>query len=219
MTVAVVASSIATGSGNVGGDPTIAVPGAVADGHFLVAFVMSMSGAANMPTKPSGWLDGPAASPGDYRIDYKVASGEAGSWVWSTPGIASAGVVVLALSGVYTPDPFGDTDFADLTTAGNIDLPSVDATLETLFSLQMVIKATTAANTWTPPGTASEDADGGLSGALTYRYGVGHETLTAGASGTRTWDPSHTGSNRIFGAHLLLRDADAVKSAGFLSLI
>lgn len=218
MVVALVGGSIVTASGSTGGNPTITKP-SIPDGSLMVGFVTTTSGAGNTPPAPSLWLPGPMLD-NDCRIDYKfAASGDPSSWTWDTPGIANAVVMFAAFSGVYTPDPFGDSSFDHLTGTGNIDLPSVDATLETLYSLQMVLKATTAANTWTPPGTVSEDADGQIAGALAFKYAIGHETLSAGASGTKTWDPSHTGSNQLFGANILLRDADAIKSAAFLGLI
>jgi hypothetical protein len=216
MVVELVASSCAAAAGQLGGNPTITKPGSVADGHFLLAFVNSTSGATNGPAAPSGWLAGPLLDT-DCRLDYKFASGEPGSWAWDTPGVSNGTVIFAAFSGVDTSNPFGDVELLHTSGNGNIDIPSVDATLATLYLVSMAQKA--ANGTFTHPSGMTEDFDATTSGAFAYASGVAHETLAAGASGTKTWDPSNTGTVQLFGANILLRDKDAVSSSAFLSLI
>ena len=192
MAVAYVAS--AGGSGNLGGDPTVTKPGSVVDGHLLVAFVCTSNGAANAPTAPSGWSTHGSSLSADFRIDWKIASSEPSSWVWSTPGISNAWVVVMVFSGVDTSNPFGEilgTNAGNGT--GNIDLTGLTPTATYL--VNVVTKAVNS-GTWTPPGSVTEDFDFTVGGGLNYSVAGGHETVTAGVgTGTRSWDPSNTGNN------------------------
>lgn len=218
MVVALVANTLTTDSGNLGGDIAVPKGAGVVDGLFLVALIGTSSGSGSAPAAGSGWSAGPLLD-ADCRIEYKWAASEGSTWAWVVPGAANGFAMVAGFSGVDRANPFGDCDFVHTTTTGDAVLPSVDATAETLYSFQMVAKAITAANTWTPPGSVTEDADGTIGGSLGWKYAAGHETLSVGASGTRSWDPSNTGSNQLFGTILTLRDAALAGGGKFLGLL
>lgn len=212
--------AVMSGSGTTGGDATVTKDGAVQDGHFLVAFITSPNSAANAPTNPDGsWTDHPDSLTAECRLAYKFANGEPASWTWAVPGLSTGQVTVVAFSGVDPLDPIGEIQGTLVAaSAGNLVLDGLTPTAEYLF--QMVVKHVGTAQTWTPPGTTSEDYDQQSAGSPTYAIGGGHELVTPGvATGTRTWDPSNTGNNSIRGYLLTLNKIRESSGAAFLGLI
>jgi hypothetical protein len=203
--MAVVLRGVTTGSGNLGGNPQPAKPAGTVQGDVLVAWILTTNGAGNAPANPSvDWVDVPGVIGADQRLSYLVAgASEPSTYLWDTPGIAMATVILAAFGGVDTSDPIAEfSQLALGANPGNVDIPSLNATAAYLF--EMVEKMNNAANTWTPPSGISEDADGQLGGALTYNYAAGHATVPNGAIGTQTWDPTNTSNNNIAGVAFTL---------------
>lgn len=199
----------ARASGALGTDPVIPKPAGAATGDLLVA--MLSGGATPTITPPADanpWILGESSTAG-IRLYYKFLTAADAGITTFTFGFSGAGNAVgniVCFSGVSTVTPFDGISVVFTTTTGNIVIPQITTT-GTRFLFSMVQKIiSNAGQLFTPPGTTTERYDG----STTNGFGTagGQElAVSAGATGTRTWDPSNASSALVGGYLFALVDA------------
>lgn len=193
----------ARGSGALGTDPVINKPAGAVTGDLLVA--MLSGGASPTITPPADtnpWILGESSTTG-IRLYYKfLDASDAGitTFTFAFSGAGNSMGNIVAFSGVSTVTPFDGISVVFTTTTGNIVIPQITTT-GTRFLFSMVQKiVSNAGQTFTPPGTTTERYDG----STTNGFGTagGQElAVAAGATGSRTWDPSNA-TNALVGGYL-----------------
>lgn len=199
----------ARGSGALGTDPVINKPAGAATGDLLVA--MLSGGATPTITPPADanpWILGESSTPG-IRLYYKfltAADSGIATFTFAFSGAGNAVGNIVCFSGVSTVTPFDGISVVFTTTTGNIVIPQVTLT-GTRFLFSMVQKiVSNAGQTFTPPGTTTERYDGATSNG--FGTAGGQElAVAAGATGSRTWDPSNATSALVGGYLFGLVDA------------
>lgn len=220
MTIAFVAASSRSGAS--GADPTVPKPSGTVDNNLLVA-MCSDGSTGNTITPPSDtnpWLTAESATNGALRLYYKFANSEPADYTFAVPGITGSAITIVAFSGNFdtAANPFdGIGALWQSGQTGNIVIPSISPTT-TRYAFAIVHKlANAAGQTFTPPGTTSEDFDASSTAANAGNAG-GHETVSSGATGTRTWDPSSATASPHSGYWFALKE-NATPSSAFLGLI
>ena len=167
-------------------------------GDTLVAFCSSNNTSGTW-TPPAGWTAGDTTD--GAAVFYRIATGTGGgSLTFSrSNGTGAGGVVVARLAEASS---VAATDIVNAGASTSVVLPSLTAVDDDTLSLQIVVKVSTTAGTWTDPGAAiTEHVDTTMSGsALPYSIGTG--LFDTGATGTQTWTSTNSQQGR--GAHVLL---------------
>lgn len=175
------AAGVATGVAPI----TITTP-AGSTGDRLIAF-FGANNAASTWTETTTSDFTSIGTPGNSMAAFtRVATGsEAGSYTFTraTNTTAAAFGIIVRLSNAGTVQAVAFTT----TTGTSIALAQVTAAANN-FLLQIPVKVTTGAATWTAPGTATRrTAAGATASGTALPYAVGDEFVSAGATGTRTW--------------------------------
>lgn len=201
--MAVAYRSSASRSEQLGGNIVVTKPTGTVDGDLLVAVAISNNGAANPVVAPAGWTLHPSTVSAAARLYYKVASGEGANYTFTQNAFSAGNVIIVCYSGVLTSNPFDAVSGVASTTTGNIVIPALTSG-GSKFLGQIVTKW--ESTTFTPPGTATERFDA-LSVQMSVGGAGGDETVAAGSTGTRTWDPAGTGSGWAVGYMFTLNTA------------
>lgn len=171
---------------------TFTKPSGTVDGDLLLALVYADTLTV---TPPAGWTS-EASSSGLFLFS-RVASSEGASYQFTT-GFGNNNGTITRVTGASTTSPVAASDLYLNASATSAVLPSVGAGAAGSGLIQMVMVRTAGAATWSPPGTATEVYDADATGGG-FRAAGGHETVGAGASGTRTWT-STASADYVMGA-------------------
>lgn len=171
---------------------TFTKPSGTVDGDLLLALVYADTLTV---TPPAGWTS-EASSSGLFLFS-RVASSEGASYQFTT-GFGNNNGTITRVTGASTTSPVAASDLYLNASATSAVLPSVVAGAAGSGLIQMVMVRTAGAATWSPPGTATEAYDADATGGG-FRAAGGHETVGAGASGTRTWT-STASADYVMGA-------------------
>lgn len=116
----------------------------------------------------------------------KISSGSDGSQSFSWTGYSNAGVAILTARGQLGSNPITAYG-SSITTASSTSIAIGSISPGKAALLLAIANGFDASSTWTPPGSMSEDYDfsAGSTGGL--RCTLAHETVVAGATGTRTF--------------------------------
>lgn len=165
-------------------------PTATTVGDLLVAFCSDGAGTSNGFTAPAGWTAGAVTgASGNGAIFYKLAGGsEPADYTFTRP--ASSGVFVVSIvriSGANQTAPVADTSVLGTGSGGSSSaaLTGVTATAANTLLFQMLNISATG-TTVTAPGGTTKVYDTNTAGTLRQVAG-GTETVSAGATSTRTW--------------------------------
>lgn len=191
------ASSNATSVG-VAGSTTISVtkPTGTTAGDLLIAFgVISTNTAMAAPSGDGGaaWTQNINAN--GVKAWWKVANGaEPASYAFTRSGGLdnAAEVQVARITGAHATAPIDTAAAQAIGSATSVVVPSVTVVNGTYLFQQVNILQN---GTFTPPGTTTEDYDFSAPTSNCATAG-GHETVTAGATGTRTWTSTASSGSR-----------------------
>lgn len=195
-----------------GGTTTVvpAKPTGLASGEHVLAMLSSFSTAPTIAA-PSGfttWQNG-----GNFWFSWKQAGGSEPSTYTFTRSVNTTGPIVVALFRVTGADPANPFDvYAGVSAASGASsvIPSVTATNGGLL-LSVLHKQNNVAPAITPPsGMTSLFDDSSLANSATS---AATQTIAAGATGTKTWTASGTGSTNGYGAgHIVINNAPTTAS-------
>lgn len=195
-----------------GGTTTVvpAKPPGLASGEHVLAMLSSFSTAPTIAA-PSGfttWQNG-----GNFWFSWKLAGGSEPSTYTFTRSVNTTGPIVVALFRVTGADPTNPFDvYAGVSAASGASsvIPSVTATLGGLL-LSVLHKQNNVAPTITPPsGMTTLFDDSSLANSATS---AATQSIAAGATGTKTWTASGTGSTNGYGAgHIVINNAPTTAS-------
>lgn len=158
-------------------------PSGTVDGDLLLAVGISTIGGVSAP---AGWTTDPASLGTTGPLWSKIASGEPSTYSFDLGGTALGDVVICRISGQAS----SWRDDADgVSATGNLVIPSVDSGGADRLLMQIVLKRSGVAISFTGPGSQTERFDVNA-GQSQDRTAGGDEIVGSGATGTRTWVPS-----------------------------
>lgn len=197
MTVPVIATEGVDTTGNTNADLTVAVPSGTTNGDLLVAVISASAPltAVSINT-PGGWTlinhsngSGTGSEVG-LAVFRRIASSEPADYLFTaTPNAIGNGMTgkMLRITG---HDPTTPVNIAG-ETDNSLVAPSVTTTVNDCLVLCCVAAVDDAVNTFTPPGTLTEQWDfGTVGGPGTFGNSMAGATKTqaaAGATGTQTF--------------------------------
>lgn len=116
------------GSTGVGaaGSAVVNTPAGVVDGDVLIASVR-ITGAAGIITPPAGWASRQSGTNGSRKFEVfsKVASGEPGSYTFTTNAGSSISVTIDAYSGVDNVTPMDTAATVGTGATSQVDWPAI----------------------------------------------------------------------------------------------
>jgi hypothetical protein len=203
--------SFAHASASTGASIVVTKPSGTVDGDLLIAVGRAGSGAS--VTAPAGWTTHASSLGTGSPLWTKIASGEGASYTFTQTALATSKVVIVRVNGQASSTPVDVA--AGVSGTAALVIPTVTPTGANRLLLQ--IASHHGAGTWTPPGTATERFD--ALDAASFAAAGGDEIVGAGATGTRTWTPSVTGSTGVAYMLAIAPAPDANTGRAFLSLL
>lgn len=170
----------------------ITKPSGTVSGDLLLCFiVLSANQTVTPPSDTVPWNTTVNAS--GVKGYWKVAgSSEPASYTF-TRGLITNTIVgsMVRITGAHPTAPIDQAAAQAGGSGTSIVIPTLTAGSTATYLFE--IAASLTASTFTPPGTTTEDYDTQFA---TESFGVagGHEVISAGATGTRTWTASVTGT-------------------------
>jgi hypothetical protein len=181
--------AVAHAAGTLGADPVCNVPAGVQNGDLLLAFCVSTVAAW---TPPAGWTAHPNSAGGVAPLFQRIASSEPANYTFGASGSGNNMTTIVAIKDVAPSTPAEVAGNSGVVGSGNIVLPTITTSGANRLLLQMVCRAG-GGGTFTPPGTATERYDAVVA-PTTFTSAGGDEVVGSGATGTRTWVPSSSGT-------------------------
>ncbi len=181
--------AVAHAAGTLGADPVCNVPAGVQNGDLLLAFCVSTVAAW---TPPAGWTAHPNSAGGVAPLYQRIASSEPANYTFVASGSGNNMTTIVAIKDVAASSPAEVAGNSGVVGSGNIVLPTITTSGANRLLLQMVCRAG-GGGTFTPPGTATERYDAVVA-PTTFTSAGGDEVVGSGATGTRTWVPSSSGT-------------------------